>query len=163
MTEVYLLLGSNEGIPEANLQTARLNIEGHCGTIAKCSSIYQTEAWGIKEQNSFLNQALLINTALSPSQLLVVLKDIEKDMGRIETIKWGPRVIDIDILFYGSEVINLPQLIIPHPQIQNRLFTLIPMNEIAPDFIHPALYKTIAELLLNCKDESVVKISIQKS
>ena len=157
MIEVYLLLGSNQGKPAEHLLTARNRIEQRCGSIIKRSSVYETEAWGIKEQNKFLNQAILIQTALPPLALLNKLKEIEKETGRVETIKWGPRVIDIDILFFGKEVIDLPDLKVPHPYMQDRRFTLAPMQEIAPAFIPPLLGKTMAELLKLCKDRSDVK------
>ena len=157
MNEVYLLLGSNEGTPEHNLLVAWQQIATRCGKIIHHSSIYETEAWGLKEQNNFLNQALLITTSLKPSELLIVLKQIEKETGRVESTKWGPRVIDIDILFYNTEIIDLPELKIPHPYIQERRFTLAPMHEIAPDFVHPVLGKTMTELLAICRDNSEVK------
>jgi 2-amino-4-hydroxy-6-hydroxymethyldihydropteridine diphosphokinase len=158
MAEVYLLLGSNEGKPLQNLEKALLLLAARCGPIIKQSSVYQTEAWGIKDQPAFLNQAILIRTALTPLDLLSALKHIETETGRIETTKWGPRVIDIDILFYDNEVIDLPQLKIPHPYIQQRRFTLVPMQQIAPDFLHPVLHKTMAELLKDCEDTSEVKV-----
>ena len=156
MTEVYLLLGSNEGIPVENLRKAKILIAERAGKIANQSSLYETEAWGVKEQQSFLNQAILIHTSLSPTELLVTLKSIEKETGRVETIKWGPRVIDLDILFFGNETVDLPELKIPHPFIQDRRFTLVPMAEIAPNFVHPVLGKTMRTLLQNCTDNSVV-------
>jgi 2-amino-4-hydroxy-6-hydroxymethyldihydropteridine diphosphokinase len=158
MAEVYLLLGSNEGKPLQNLEKARLLIAGRCGPVIRQSSVYETEAWGLKEQPAFLNQAILITTGLSPADLLATLKNIETETGRVETVKWGPRVIDIDILFYRKDIIDLPQLKIPHPQIQNRRFTLVPMNEIAADFVHPVLGKTITELLRDCEDNSEVRV-----
>jgi len=157
MNEVYLLLGSNEGKPEENLLRAKAQIAERCGAIAVESSLYETEAWGIKEQPSFLNQAILIKTNLNPTDLLLSLKLIEKQLGRVETTKWGPRVIDIDILFYGQEIVNLPDLKIPHPYIQERRFALVPLAEIAPQFIHPILRKTMSELLRDCPDNSEVK------
>ncbi len=157
MITVYLLLGSNEGLPKKNLINARLAVSTHCGQILKESGIYETEAWGIKEQANFLNQAISIETNMGPETLLRTLKTIEIELGRVETQKWGPRVIDIDILFYGNEVVESPDLKIPHPYIQERRFTLIPMNDLAPDLIHPVLGKSIYDLLLECKDTSDVK------
>ncbi len=157
MNEVYLLLGSNDGIRNKNMEDARILITATCGPVIKASSIYQTEAWGVKGQPAFLNQAILIKTALLPQQLLSTLKQIEKQVGRVETFKWGPRVIDIDILFYGTEIIDLPELKIPHPGIQQRRFTLIPLNEIAPHLQHPVLNQTISVLLTQCPDNCSVK------
>lgn len=158
MTEVYLLLGSNKGKQEENLRASCGFIAESCGAVLQNSSLYETEAWGIKQQNSFLNQVIRINTVLGPTELLSVLKSIEKAVGRVETTKWGPRIIDIDILFYGNQVIDLPELKIPHPYIQDRRFTLVPMSEIAPHLIHPVLGKTISELLNVCSDNSEVRI-----
>ena len=158
MNEVYLLLGSNEGNRKENLETARQFIAFRCGEIVSRSSLYETEAWGIKEQNSFLNQAICVFTHLAPTDLLHTLKSIEKQTGRTDTIKWGPRVIDIDILFYENDVIDTPELKIPHPFIQERRFTLTPLNEIAATFIHPVLKKTVAQLLKECPDTSSVRL-----
>src|SRR5690349_3005433 len=104
MKEVYLLLGSNEGNRELNISNGVKLIKQRCGKILCSSAIYETEAWGLKEQSSFLNHALLIETSSTALQLLLEVKSIEKDTGRIETIKWGPRVLDIDILFYSKEI-----------------------------------------------------------
>ena len=104
-----------------------------------------------------MNQAILIETNLSPSILLITLKDIEKELGRVETSKWGPRIIDIDILFYGNQTVDLPDLKIPHPYMQERRFTLVPMVEIAPGFLHPVLGKTMEGLLRDCGDNSEVR------
>ena len=158
MTDVYLLLGSNENNRLQNLASARNLIELQGGKILKQSALYETEAWGLKEQNSFLNQALLIETSFAPHQLLVILKAIEKEIGRVETVKWGPRVIDIDILFYGNEIVEQEDLKIPHPYLHERKFTLAPLNEIAPEFVHPVFQKTIKLLLHECSDASAVKI-----
>lgn len=159
MKSVYLLLGSNENNRIANLQRARFMIGVEAGKICKVSALYETEAWGLKEQNAFLNQAIEIETLLTPVQLLGVLKSIEKKIGRVETIKWGPRIIDIDILFYGNGVIETEELKVPHPFLHERRFTLAPLNEIAPDFVHPILQKAIRLLLQECSDESAVTIS----
>ena len=157
MTDVYLLLGSNENNRLQNLASARSLIELQGGKILKQSALYETEAWGLKEQNSFFNQALLIETSFSPHQLLAILKAIEKEIGRVETVKWGPRVIDIDILFYGNEIVEQEDLKIPHPYLHERKFTLAPLNEIASEFVHPVFQKTIKLLLQECSDVSEVK------
>jgi 2-amino-4-hydroxy-6-hydroxymethyldihydropteridine diphosphokinase len=160
MKEVYLLLGSNEGNRKENLALAIKQIKGY-GKIIAQSSIYETEAWGLKEQNHFLNQALQIETSLSAGGLLDVLKVIEKEIGRLPSIKWGPRVIDIDILFYEDAIIDLPQIKIPHSYLHERRFTLVPLNEIAPDFIHPLLNKKVKDLLKVCKDKGqVIKLKV---
>ena len=160
MITVYLLLGSNEGLPEKNLENARKAISKLCGEIIKESAIYETAAWGLKEQANFLNQAVAITTTATPESLLMELKTIERELGRVETQKWGPRVIDIDILFYGNQIIDSVDLKIPHPFIQERRFTLIPLNDLDPDLIHPVLGKSIKTLLQECKDTSDVKRNI---
>jgi 2-amino-4-hydroxy-6-hydroxymethyldihydropteridine diphosphokinase len=156
MNDVYLLLGSNQGTREENMLKAKALIARQAGEIVQQSSLYETEAWGVKDQQSFLNQAMLIKTTLAPTDLLRILKQIEKETGRVETTKWGPRIIDIDILFYGHETVDIPELKIPHPYIQERRFTLVPMAEIAPGFVHPVLGNTMEELLEICVDESTV-------
>ncbi len=156
MKEVYLLLGSNEGNRIENFNKASELIELRYGKIICSSSIYETEAWGLKEQNAFLNQAVMIQTSLPALLLLTKLKAIESETGRTETVKWGPRVIDIDILFYGNDIVKLPELTIPHPYLHLRRFTLTPLNEIAKEFVHPVLQKTVTTLLKECKDSSEV-------
>lgn len=123
-----------------------------CGDLMNISSLYETEAWGKNDQPSFLNQALEINTRLKPVELMQQILKIEKQIGRIRIEKYGPRSVDIDILFFNDEIHEYPSLTVPHPQIQNRRFVLVPMNELAPSFIHPVLKKTIAELLEICPD-----------
>jgi 2-amino-4-hydroxy-6-hydroxymethyldihydropteridine diphosphokinase len=157
--EVYLLLGSNEGSRHANLLKATDQIALSCGRVIRQSSLYETEAWGMKDQSNFLNQALRIETNLTPLELLSALKNIEKQTGRTETVKWGPRVIDIDILFYGKAIVDLPTLKIPHPYLHERRFTLAPLKEIAAEFIHPLQKKSVTMLLESCPDNSeVVKL-----
>lgn len=157
MHKVYLLTGSNEGNRQGNLARAMELIAQQCGVITAQSTIYETEAWGLKEQAGFLNQALCLHTQLAPVELLKQLKSIEKQVGRVETVKWGPRVIDIDILLFDNEVVNLPELIIPHPYMQERRFTLTPLADIAANAVHPVFNKSIAQLLSDCADKSEVK------
>jgi 2-amino-4-hydroxy-6-hydroxymethyldihydropteridine diphosphokinase len=163
MENVYLLLGSNVGKPAENVAKACSLIEANCGKIVHRSTLYKTGAWGITNQADFINQAMQISTAMEPMQLLAALKNIEIEMGRTDTTKWGPRIIDIDILFYGCEVVDTEALKIPHPFLQQRRFALVPMNEIAPAFIHPVLQINIAGLLAICKDESAVKKMEEKN
>ena len=154
----YLLLGSNLGDRQENLKTAKKNIEKLAGPITRESSIYQTSAWGIEDQGDFLNQVVVVSTSLNPSELLETLLGIEKDMGRIRKQKWGSRLIDIDILFYDNQVVQLHNLKIPHPGIPDRRFTLVPLIEIDPDGVHPETGLQFQELLDNCEDKLQVEI-----
>src|SRR3954466_12662766 len=157
MNEVYLLTGGNIGDPLSNLQLACEQIAKETGSLLQKSSIYETAAWGLTNQNSFLNQVLFVATPLPAQELLQTLLGIEKKLGRQRVEKMGPRTIDIDILFYNNDIISSTQLTVPHPQIANRRFVLTPLNEIAPGFVHPVLQKTIAELLEICPDNLEVK------
>jgi 2-amino-4-hydroxy-6-hydroxymethyldihydropteridine diphosphokinase len=152
MPITYLLLGSNLGKREKNIDTAFKYIEERIGPVTKKSRIYQTEPWGERDQDEFLNQALEVNTKLKPKKILEKIAEIESLMDREETYKWGPREIDIDILFYGEEMISEMDITIPHPFIHERRFTLIPLSEIAPDHYHPIMGATIIDLLLECED-----------
>lgn len=157
MQEVYLLLGSNMGDRAKNLTKSITLIEERCGKVFAQSALYETAAWGNIDQQSFYNQAVGINTDLSPENLLIAVKVIEKEVGRIETIHWGPRVIDIDIILFGNEVVDLAQLKIPHPHMHERRFTLTPLAEIASGAVHPVFNKRVRELLDECADDSEVK------
>ena len=153
MNKAYLLTGGNMGDREDALGKALALIRGYCGNISVTSSIYETAAWGKNDQPSFLNQALEIYTELQPRQLLRQTQKIEKQIGRVREEKYGPRIIDIDILFFNEEIHNYPLLKIPHSEIQNRRFVLVPLAEIAAEFIHPILKKTISELRTICPDK----------
>jgi 2-amino-4-hydroxy-6-hydroxymethyldihydropteridine diphosphokinase len=150
--DIFLLLGSNVGDSYNNLRTAIKYIQTDAGVIRQQSSIYRTKAWGKIDQPDFLNQVIQIETTLLPQELLDSVLEIEKKMGRVRKDRWGPRIIDIDILFYNQVIVNFPKLIIPHPEIAARRFTLSPLDELAPDFLHPLLNKTIKELFTECTD-----------
>lgn len=149
---VYLLLGSNLYKPPAQLSLAEQMIAAQIGNIINVSSVYRTAPWGNTDQADFFNRVLVAETTLNPAETLTGILQIEEEMGRIRTAKNAPRIIDIDILYFNDEVIHRPYLRVPHPEIQNRRFVLVPLNELAPGFIHPLLHKTTAELLASCPD-----------
>lgn len=154
MEEVYLLLGSNLGDREKLLAEAIERIIQRCGNITQMSSIYESEPWGFDNNNDFLNQVVVIETKLSPHQLLSVILEIEQELGRKRSKgKMVSRIIDIDILFYGEHIVDTHDLKIPHPSIQERRFTLIPLLEISPEMKHPVLRKTMRQLLKECPDK----------
>ncbi len=149
---VFLLLGTNLGDRHTNLLVAKQQLEITAGKIICESGIYQTAAWGKTDQPEFFNQVTEVLTERTPHELLEAVLTIEKQMGRQREIKWGPRLIDIDILFYDDIVIKTEKLEVPHPALHKRRFTLAPMAEIAPDFVHPILRKPISVLLSECED-----------
>jgi len=157
MNKIYLLLGSNMGNSLEQLTNAIHHIEKKTGALIRKSGLYTTAAWGNTNQPDFLNQVIVIETKLSAVETLKSILTIEKTMGRVRTIKNAPRIIDIDILFFNREIITAKNLIIPHPEIQNRRFVLVPLNQIAPQLIHPVLKKSIHQLLLLCPDHLNVK------
>ncbi len=131
-------------------------ISNHIGDIISESHIYETEAWGNTNQNDFLNQALICSTRLPPYDILNEIQDIEQKMGRKKAALWGPRIIDIDIIFYEQEIIENPNLKIPHPQLTNRNFVLRPLMDVCPEHVHPVLNKTVKILVQECEDKSKV-------
>lgn len=143
---VYLSLGTNLGNRSENLQKGIKKLQS-IGKIIKQSSVLETKAWGKTDQPDFLNQVVLIETKLSPQELLKECQKIETELGRIRVEKWGARTLDIDLLFYDKLILNTLKLKIPHPLLPERLFVLEPLAEIAPDLIHPLLKKNIKTLL----------------
>ncbi len=162
MEQAILLLGGNLGEREQLLEKARKLIAEKAGAIIATSSLYESEPWGFEHENLFLNQALKINTELSPQQLIEALLEIEQTLGRIRTGTVSARVIDIDILFYGSENIKTATLTIPHPRIHERLFTLLPLQEITGNEILPVINKAAAQLISECTDRSNIQLYPQK-
>jgi len=159
MNKAYLSLGSNEGNRKQWLAKALNLIETHSGEILQKSAVYKTAAWGITDQPEFLNMAISIRTSKTAEQMLHSILSIETTLGRHRGVKWGPRIIDIDILFFNDDILDTPELVIPHPYMQERRFTLTPLADIAPDYIHPKLHKTIRELLEICPDTLEVVVS----
>jgi len=157
MRTAHLLIGGNLGNRKENLSKAVSLINEQCGPLTGSSSIYETEAWGNTDQPSFLNQALEISTSLNARQLMRKVLKIEEVMGRVRKEKLGPRIIDIDILLFENEIHDLRFLKIPHPEMQNRRFVLVPLAEINSALQHPVLKKSIAELLEECPDNLEVK------
>lgn len=143
---VYLGLGSNIGDSQSHLETAIQKLTTW-GDIRAVSSFYETEPVGVTDQAWFLNCVLLFETELSPEELLVKAKEIEKELGRTASIRNGPRIIDIDILLYDDRIIEADDLTVPHPRIHERRFVLLPLSEISPNLVHPIFKRTIAELL----------------
>lgn len=152
-TTAYLLTGSNVGNRQKFLETAIEMLQANCGIVTSVSFVYETAAWGNEDQAPFLNQAICLQTSLTAKQLIREVLEIEKAMGRVREAKYGPRIIDIDILLFGDVVIHTPELIIPHPELPNRRFALQPLADIAADVQHPLLHKSIQQLLEICPDK----------
>ena len=157
----YLGLGSNLGQREANLaQAVRLLAQSPQVRVRRSSSIYETAPWGVAEQPRFLNAVLEITTSLSPVALLGLAKAVEAEVGREPTFRWGPRLIDVDILLYGERVIQLddPDLQIPHPSMAERAFVLVPLAELAPELAHPTLKLPVGQLTADVEGKEGVKL-----
>ena len=158
MEGIYLGLGSNIGDRKKHISQTINKIESKIGPCLQQSSLYKTAAWGKTNQSYFINQVIEIHTEWAPIDILDGILAIEKQLGRIRKEKWGERIIDIDLLFYGSEIVELPRLLVPHPFIAERRFVLAPMHEIAPDFIHPIFERSISALLAACPDPLPVEL-----
>lgn len=156
--KVILLMGGNQGRVNEVLDKAIQQVDKSLGKVITRSSLYKTKAWGPVAQPDFLNVAVLIETYLTPQYLLMKLLEIERKAGRRRDVKYGPRTLDIDILFYGNLKINTPDLQVPHPEIQNRRFVLVPLTEILPNLMHPVLLKNMSELLQICPDSLEVTL-----
>ncbi|WMX12469.1 2-amino-4-hydroxy-6-hydroxymethyldihydropteridine diphosphokinase [Aureispira sp. CCB-E] len=156
MNTVYLSIGTNMGNRAANLELVHSLISRNIGIVAKESNIYETEPWGVEGQENYYNQVLCVKTALEPAVLLHKCQVIEQKMGRSRIVKWEPRVMDIDILFFNDLVVKEEGLEIPHPLLQERNFVLKPLAELTTDWVHPILNKNVQELLEACTDKASV-------
>ncbi len=153
---VFLALGTNLGEREVNLAQALEELSS-LTIISKVSSIYETPPWGVTDQPAFLNQVLAAETSLSPLELLKAVKDIEARMGRVASVRYGPRLIDIDILLYGDTVLDTPALTLPHPRMSERAFVLVPLLEIAPDLALPGSGELLTDLLAGLDQSGIHK------
>lgn len=157
MPTAYLLLGSNLGNRAEYLRTAVQHLQETAGTVAAISGLYETAAWGLTSQPAFLNQAVGLRTLLTPAQLLAACLAIEQRAGRERHVRWDARTLDVDILLYDDQVLETPELQVPHPRLPERRFALVPLNEIAPEVVHPLLHCPVAELLSTCPDSLAVE------
>lgn len=158
---VFILLGSNLGNRERLVNQACRMMGERCGEIMAKSRLYESEPWGFKSEHWFLNQVVQINTLLSPNELMQTLLDIEKELGRDRTTPhdgYVSRPMDLDILYFGNEVVDTELVNAPHPRLYQRRFTLLPLCDLAPDFVHPVLKKTNHQLLDECQDTGIVKL-----
>lgn len=157
MNRLFLLLGSNEGDRAQWFRLAEEELSTHVGGIVQASSLYETAAWGKTDQPDFLNKVLVLETELCAEEILQQTRSIEERLHRQRSEKWGQRTLDIDILFYNDLILDTPELKIPHPFLHQRRFTLMPLNEVAPLFVHPVFNSTVAALLDECPDDLPVR------
>ncbi len=155
--DLYILLGANLGDRLQTFAEARMLLFERVGPIVCQSALYETAPWGVTDQPSYLNQVLQLSTDLTPKMMLTQTQAIEQQLGRVRLEKWGSRIIDIDLLYYGQFILQSETLTLPHPLLHERRFTLVPLCEIAPDFLHPVLRQTNEQLLGKLADEGDVQ------
>ncbi len=157
MAKVIIAVGSNKGDRLTFIKEALKKID-ELGQISAVASLYQSSAYGFTNQSDFYNSVIVLKTDMAPKQLLIELKKIEKQVGRIENFRWGPREIDLDIILYNQRQLNYKELTIPHPDFHNRIFVLQPLAEIEPELRVPGMNKSISNLLNKCKDKTIIEI-----
>lgn len=156
--KVYLLTGSNIGDRKKNLDLAKEKIRKAIGAVEAQSKIYETQPWGLADQDDFLNQALEVRTPLTPREVLKQAKKIEEEMGRVKSEKWVARLIDIDLIFFDEMVLQEDGLVLPHPHFHERNFALVPVMELVPEMLHPVLHQTVEDLYWDSKDDLDVSV-----
>ena len=154
---VFIALGTNLGKRKANLRAAIKALPPDVTVLAE-SHVYETPPWGYEDQPAFLNMAVKAETEMEPEPLLKYLKQLEVELGREQNFRWGPRLIDLDILFYDDLVIDTPPLVIPHPRLHERAFVLVPLADVAPEVVHPVLQRTVSELLTRIDRQRINRI-----
>jgi len=154
---VYIALGTNLGKRLANLRSAIRSMPPKIEVLAE-SHVYETPPWGFENQPAFLNMVVKAETGLEPESLLTYLKQLEVQLGREQNFRWGPRLIDLDILFLDELIIDSPPLVIPHPRLHERAFVLVPLEDVAPNFIHPVLQRTVSDLLAEIDQWGIVRV-----
>jgi 2-amino-4-hydroxy-6-hydroxymethyldihydropteridine diphosphokinase len=153
---VYIALGTNLGNRLANLRVAIASMPPEINALAE-SHVYETPPWGYEDQPAFLNMVVKAETSLEPEPLLKYLKQLEVELGREQNFRWGPRLIDLDILFYDDLVLDSPPLVIPHPRLHERAFVLVPLMDVAPDLVHPVFQRRVSDFLAEMDTQGILR------